>query len=155
MHSVRWIVCLGTAALFAPRAYVSAQEQQTAPHAQTAPAAADAARPPVPATPGKLAKEKYSHANDFLIRGTVFTDKGFSFPGAQLRIRRSSEKKFRWETYTNSRGDFAIRVPQGSDYEIVVRSKHFSEQTRTVNAKSGAREESLAFRMEPAAGSTK
>jgi hypothetical protein len=154
IHSLRWIVCLGTAALIAPRAYVSAQESQTAPSAQTAPPATGAAQPPA-ASPAKPAKNKYSHASDFLIRGTVFTEKGFSFPGAQLRIRRSTEKKFRWETYTNSRGDFAIRVPQGSDYEIVVRSKHFNEQTRNVDAKSGAREENMVFRMEPAAGSKK
>ncbi|MFI5059217.1 MAG: carboxypeptidase-like regulatory domain-containing protein [Candidatus Acidiferrales bacterium] len=154
IHSLRWIVCLGTAALFAPRAYISAQEPQTAPPAQTAPAATDAVQPPA-ASPAKPDTKKYSHANDFLIRGTVFTDKGFSFPGAQLRLRRSTEKKFRWETYTNSRGDFAVRVPQGSDYEIVVRSKHFNEQTRTVDAKSGARETSMVFRMEPAAGSKK
>jgi hypothetical protein len=154
IQSLRWIVCLGTAALFAPRAYVSAQEPQTAPPAQTAPAATDSAQPADTAT-GKTAKKKYSHANDFLVHGTVFTDKGLSFPGAQLRIRRSTEKKFRWESYTNSRGDFAIRVPQGSDYEIVVRSKHFSEQTRTVDAKTGVREVIMVFRMEPAAGNKK
>jgi hypothetical protein len=154
MNSLRWVVCLGTAALCVPQAHVSAQEPQAAPPAQTVPAATDAAQPPA-ASPGKPATKKYSHADDFLIRGSVFTDKGFSFPGAQLRIRRSTEKKFRWETYTNSRGDFAIRVPQGSDYEIVVRSKHFNEQTRSVNAKLGAREENMVFRMEPAAGSKK
>jgi hypothetical protein len=154
IHSLRWIACLGAAAFFAPRAYVSAQEPQNAPPAQSTPAATDAAQPPA-ASPAKPAAKKYSHANDFLIRGTVFTDKGFSFPGARLRVRRNTEKKFRWETYTNSRGDFAIRVPQGSDYEIVVRSKHFNEQTRSVNAKSGAREESMVFRMEPAVGSKK
>lgn len=154
IRSLRWIVCLGSSAIFASRAYVSAQEPQAAPPAQTAPAATDAAQPPV-AAPGKPAKKKYSHDNDFLIHGTVFTDKGLSFPGAQLRIRRTTEKKFRWESYTNYRGDFAIRVPQGSDYEIVVRSKHFNEQTRTVDAKIGAREENMVFRMEPAPGSKK
>jgi hypothetical protein len=154
IHSLRWIVCFGTAALFAPRAYVSTQEPQTAPPAQTAPRATDVTQPPATA-PGKPAKKNYSHADDFLVHGTVFTDKGLSFPGAQLRIRRITEKKFRWESYTNSRGDFAIRVPKGSDYEIVVRSKHFNEQTRTVDAKTGAREENMVFRMEPAPGSKK
>jgi hypothetical protein len=154
MRSLRWIVFLGTAALLVPRACVSAQEPQPAPQAQSAPAATDAAQPPA-VTPDRPAKKKYSHANDFLIRGTVFTDKGLSFPGAQLRIRRGTEKKFRWESYTNSRGDFAIRVPQGSDYEIVVRSKHFNEQTCTVDAKTSAREENMMFRMEPAAESKK
>ena len=92
-------------------------------------------------------KKKPSHANDFLIRGTVFNEKALSFPGVQLRIRRAGEKKFRWESYTNSRGEFAVRVPQGSDYEMVVRAKGFTEQTRAIDAKSGDYEGSLVFRM--------
>jgi hypothetical protein len=152
MRRLRWIVFLGTATLLVPRACASAQESQAASQAQSARDAGDAAQQPA-ATPDRPAKKKYSHANDFLIRGTVFTDKGLSFPGAQLRIRRSTEKKFRWESYTNSRGDFAIRVPQGWEYEIVVRSKRFNDQTRTVDAKTGAREENLVFRMESTAGS--
>jgi hypothetical protein len=154
MRSLRWVVFLSTATLLVPRACVSAPEPQPALHAQSTPSATDAAQPPV-ATPDKSAKKEDSHANDFLIRGTVFTAQGLSFPGVQLRIRRSTEKKFRWEGYTNSRGNFAIRVPQGSDYEIVVRSKHFNEQTRTVDAKTSVREENMVFRMEPAAGRNK
>jgi hypothetical protein len=105
-----------------------------------------------PVTPGK---KKYSHANDFLIHGTVFNEKALSFPGAQLRIRREGEKKFRWESFTNSRGDFAVRVPQGSNYEMVVRAKGFVEQTRRVEARTGGNEESLVFRMQPEAGDKK
>lgn len=88
--------------------------------------------------------------NDYLIRGTVFTEKALSFPGVQLRIRKAGEKKYRWESYTNSRGEFAVRVPQGSDYEVVVRVKGFAEQTRTINARNGANDETLTFRMQPA-----
>ena len=90
--------------------------------------------------------------NDFLIRGTVFTDKALAFPGVQLRIRKAGEKKYRWESYTNSRGEFAVRVPQGSDYEMVVHTKGFADQTRMIDAKNGMSEESLVFRMELAAG---
>ena len=154
MRSLRWMVFLSLATLLVSRSCLSAQEPPPASSSQAAPAATDATQPAA-AKPGEPAKKKYSHANDFLIRGTVFTDKGFSFPGVQLRIRRGAEKKFRWESYTNSRGEFAIRVPQGSEYEIVVRSKRFNEQTRTLNAKTGAREENMVFRMEPAAGSKK
>jgi hypothetical protein len=112
-----------------------------------------AASPQAPAvTPNKPAKKKYSHANDFLIRGTVFTDQALSFPGVQLRIRRAGEKKFRWESYTNSRGEFAVRVPQGSDYEMVVRVKGFAEQTRTIDTKTGENGEGMVFRMQPTAG---
>ena len=110
-----------------------------------------------PAAPSKASssstdnpqKQKYSHANDFLIIGTVFNESGYAFPGVELRIRRSSEKKFRWDSYTNSRGDFAVRVPQGEDYEMIVHAKGFADQTRTLDAKSGVRESRLVFRMEP------
>jgi hypothetical protein len=67
-------------------------------------------------------------------------------------MRKAREKKFRWESYTNSRGEFAVRVPQGADYELVVRAKGFAEQTRTVDAKNGMSEENMVFRMQPAAG---
>ncbi len=129
---------------FSP-AFARAQEPAPTPSASS-PATAPAS------THGKPAKKKYSHTNDFLIRGTVFTDKALSFPGVQLRIRKAGEKKFRWESYTNSRGEFAVRVPQGSDYEMVVRAKGFAEQTRAIDAKSGGNEESMVFRMLPAAG---
>jgi len=85
-----------------------------------------------------------------LIRGTVFTDKSLSFPGVQLRIRRSGEKRFRWEDRTNSRGEFAIRVSQGVQYEMVVRAKGFADQIRTIDARNGSGENNVVFRMEPA-----
>lgn len=93
-------------------------------------------------------KQKYSHANDFLIIGTVFDAKGYAFPGVELKVRRSSEKKFRWDSYTNSRGEFAMRVPQGSDYEMIVHYKGAPDQTRTLSAKTGLSEARIVFRME-------
>lgn len=97
-------------------------------------------------------KKKYSHFNDFLIRGTVFNEKALSFPDVELRVRKEGEKKYKWETYTNSRGEFAVRVPQGSNYEILVHVKGFADQTRAVEAKGGGNEETLVFRMQPIAG---
>src|SRR6266581_2865972 len=141
MHRQQWITILCTAALVASSSGAFGQVQEPAPS------------PPASAvTPNKPGKKKYSHVNDFLIRGTVFTDKALSFPGVELRIRRAGEKKFRWESYTNSRGEFAVRVPQGSEYEMVVRAKGFAEQTRTIDAKAGGNEESMVFRMQPTAG---
>ena len=147
MHSPAWIRVLGTVMFVAAPLYLCAQNPPPTP---ASPAPAPTSGSSQAQSTSELTKKKSSHANDFLIRGTVFSDKGLSLQGAQLRIRRASEKKFRWETYTNSRGDFAVRVPQGADYEIVVQSKNFSGQTRTLNAKTGAREESMVFRMEPA-----
>src|SRR6266849_3462187 len=127
---VRCVVALWAAALLVPFAASQAPVQQkAAPDTQ-----------PQSSSTANRGMQKYSHANDFLIRGTVFTDKALSFPGVQLRIRRAGEKKFRWEDGTNSRGEFAIRVPQGSDYEIVVRAKGFAEQVRIIETKIGAKE---------------
>jgi len=138
MH-VRWFVALWGTALLVPSAASEAQNQEAAPVSQ-----------PQSSSSARNGKEKYSHANDFLIRGTVFTDKSLSFPGVQLRIRRSGEKRFRWEDRTNSRGEFAIRVSQGVQYEMVVRAKGFADQIRTIDARNGSGENNVVFRMEPA-----
>ena len=103
----------------------------------------------------KPSKKKYGHANDFLIHGTVFNEKALSFSDVELRLRKEGEKKYKWETYTNSRGEFAVRVPEGSNYEILVRVKGFADQTRTVEAKGGGNQETLVFRMRPVTGDAK
>jgi hypothetical protein len=148
VHRPTWIAILFTAAFVASFSVPFARAQEAAP---SSPSSTPNSRAPA-ATPSKAGKKKNSHVNDFLIRGTVFTDKALSFSGVQLRIRRAGEKKFRWESYTDSRGEFAVRVPQGSDYEVVVRVKGFAEQRRTIDTKTGGNEESMVFRMQPNAG---
>lgn len=125
-------------------------------------AAAQEAPPSAPANPApdssskeKPGKKSYSHLNDFVIRGTVFNEKALSFPDVELRLRKEGEKKYKWKTYTNSRGEFAVRVPQGSNYEILVHVKGFSDQTKTVEAKSGGNQETVVFRMQPVTGDAK
>ena len=112
--------------------------------------------PPSPESPAEAVVPKPApHSRQplgFLIRGTVFDHQGLSLPRAALRIRRAGEKKFHWTTYTNSRGEFAVRVPPGNQYELVVQSKTFAEAVRPVNAANGLDEESLTIRMELAAG---
>ena len=55
-----------------------------------------------------------------MIVGTVWGPDGKAAPGVPVKIRRASEKKFRWELVTNSTGEFAQRVPVGAqDYVIV------------------------------------
>src|SRR5579862_2082738 len=149
MQNPRWIILTGIAAMFIASASASFRAQEPPPPPPDAP---PASQPPAPAKP---AKQKYSHANDFLIIGTVFDPKGYAFPGVELKIRRSDEKKFRWDSYTNSRGDFAVRVPQGSDYEMLIRAKGFADQTRQLDAKTGVSEARIVFRMEPAGGEKK
>ena len=149
MQSPRWIVLAGMAAIFSYLAPSFSRAQEPAPPAPQAP-------PPSQApAPEKQQKQRYSHANDFLIIGTVFDPKGYAFPGVEMRIRRSNEKKYRWDSYTNSRGEFAVRVPQGSDYEMVIHAKGFADQTRELDAKTGVSEARIVFRMEPAGGEKK
>jgi hypothetical protein len=119
------------------------------------PAASQQPPPAQTASSSSSSKRSHTHASDFLIIGTVFSDKAFALPGAHLRARRSTEKKFRWETYTNSRGEFAIRVPQGAEYEMVIIAKGFMDQNRAISAKSGISEDNVVFRMQPAAGGKK
>jgi len=139
MMPVRCVVALWAAALLVPFTVSQAPIQEGAPASQ-----------PQSSSSANSGKQKYSHANDFLIRGTVFTDKALSFPGVQLHIRRAGERKFRWEDSTNSRGEFAIRVPQGTQYEMVAHVKSFADQTRTIDAQTGSGENNVVFRTEPA-----
>jgi hypothetical protein len=54
-----------------------------------------------------------------LIFGTVWGPDSRPVAGVPVRIRRASEKKFRWELTSDSRGEFAQRVPVGAqDYVI-------------------------------------
>jgi hypothetical protein len=132
-----------------------AQQNQT-PESSSAPSTAPAAQPSSSSSNSSSSgKHGHSHANDFLVIGTVFTDKSYALPGAHIRVRRDGEKKFKWETYTNSRGEFALRVPQGGEYEIVVLAKGFAEQTNPVSAKSGISEDTVVYHMQPAPGGKK
>jgi hypothetical protein len=151
-HSMRTF-CTSSAFLaawvFSASALLAAQEQgQTqgqTPVQQSAPSTESSSQQ----KPGQSASK---HSNDFLVRGTVFTQEGLSLPGAELRIRRTSEKKSRWQTTSNSRGDFAVRVKMGSDYEVTVRAKGYQEQTLSVDAKTGDRFKDLVFRMQHQGG---
>ena len=149
LHCPLWVKVLSAAMLLAPLPIAFATTQEPASQPSAAPASNS------PASANKLGHKKYSHTNDFLIRGTVFNEKALSFPGVELRIRVAGEKKYRWDSYTNSRGEFAVRVPQGASYEVAVRVKGFEEQTRTVDAQNGGNAETIVFRMQPIAGGKK
>src|SRR5947208_15740242 len=129
MHRSQWISILCTAALVASFGVPFGMAQEPAP--PSGPTSAPRSPAASTSNPGK---KKYSHAKDFLIRGTVFSEKALSFPGVQLRVRRAGEKKFRWESYTNSSGEIELRVPQVSDYESVDGAKGYSALTRAGHA---------------------
>jgi hypothetical protein len=84
----------------------------------------------------------------YVILGTVFNERALAYPNVRVQIRRENEKKFRWETYTNSRGEFAVRVPEGQEYEVVVNEKKYREVSTKVSAKAGELQDRLSIRLE-------
>ena len=100
--------------------------------------------------PDSTSKKKQGsrHQHDFLIKGTVFTQEGLSFAGAQVQIRKVGQKSYRWRGVANSRGEFAIRVVQGAQYEVSVSGRASREQKKTVDATGSKRVEELVFHME-------
>jgi hypothetical protein len=117
---------------------------------QPAPSAPSSAATPQSRSSRSTAKSKSKDQPlpTFLVIGTVFNEKALSFPGVEVRIRRSDEKKFRWHTETNSRGEFAVHVPPGYEYEIAVHMKKYKDQTKTVDSKTDVQQR-LSIEMEP------
>jgi hypothetical protein len=105
----------------------------------------------IPGTAAGDEKQSDSHAHDFVIFATVFTEKGFALPGAKVRVRRTDESKFRWEAISDRRGELGVRVKQGAEYELTIEAHGFKPQTRKIDAREGNRED-LTFQMEPFAG---
>src|SRR5215813_210131 len=134
------VFCLG---LFFQPAFAFAQSEQPAPPPQDAPSA-----PRASAESSNKKKTSSRHQHDFLIKGTVFTQEGLSLAGARIRIRKEGEKSFRWHDEANSRGEFAIRVIQGAQYEVVVDARGFKELLKQVDATGSDRVQEVVFRME-------
>jgi len=139
MHSPRWISIFGSAALFAA-------PMIAAPTQESVPPPANKASAQTGSSSGKKASTRHQH--DFLIKGTVFTAEGLSFGGAHIRIRKNGEKSFHWQSQANSRGEFAIRVVQGAQYEVVVGEKGYKQQKKSVDATGSERIEEVVFHME-------
>ena len=85
-----------------------------------------------------------------LIFGNVFDAGGRLFMGAEVKIQREGERKSRWETRSDSRGEFAVRLPAGrARYTIALRAKGFADEVRTVAVENEERID-LSFRLQPA-----
>jgi len=64
-------------------------------------------------------QKKVTDKHYALIFGTVYDPDGHPLYGVKVKIRRSSEKKAKWELYSDHQGEFAQRVPAGkSDYIV-------------------------------------
>ncbi|MGB7727775.1 MAG: hypothetical protein WBL50_07070 [Candidatus Acidiferrum sp.] len=112
------------------------------------PAATPSAPQPTPGTGSSSSKTKNRAIPSFLIIGTVFNENALSFPGVQVRVRRSGEKKVIQQTYTNSRGEFAVRVPPGYEYEVVTHIKKYDDKIENVDSKVDVQQR-LSIKLEP------
>ena len=92
-----------------------------------------------------------SPGHDFLIFATVFTDHGFALPGARVHVRRADEKKAKWEATSDRQGEFAVRVPEGAEYEMTVEANGFKPEVRKIDARKDTRTD-FTIRMDKASG---
>ena len=101
-----------------------------------------------------VAQSKKSPSNYCLLYGNVFTEDGHLFEGAEVHIRRAADKKPKWETSSDRRGEFAVRVPPDGDYIVEVKAKGFVTQTKTVTAQANTRQD-MVFHMDAENGKKK
>ena len=106
------------------------------------------AAPEKTGTPQSSSNGKKSKAPPYVIIGTIFNESALSYPNVRIQVRRVNEKKFRWDTYTNSRGEFAVRVPEGQEYEVFIHEKSYKEVSLKVTADNSVMERKLSIRLE-------
>jgi hypothetical protein len=62
----------------------------------------------------------HTSKNDYaLIYGTVWGPDDRPVAGVSLKIRRATDKKAKWELLSDSRGEFAQRVPAGAEDYVI------------------------------------
>ncbi len=137
--------CLFALFLFLFFARTSSAQQPAPP---PPPPPEPAAQAPASSPAKESSDKKHKSIPAFLILGTVFNERGYAFPGVEIKIRAKGEKKFRYDQYTNSRGEFAVRVPDGFEYEVLVRQKKYKEQTQEIAAKMEEVQKRLTFKLE-------
>lgn len=93
------------------------------------------------------ANQRKPSPNDCIFYATVFTNEGRLLVGAEIHVRPTGKKKPDLEAWSDRRGEFAVRVPPGVDYDIEVKAEGFVTQVRTANAQTGRQD--MVFHMEP------
>lgn len=97
-------------------------------------------------------QQKATVAPYALIFGNVFDPAGRAFVGATVEIRREKERKPRWKTRSDARGEFAVRLPAGAArYVLTLRAKGYAEEVRTITVVNEERLD-LVFNLQPASG---
>ena len=87
--------------------------------------------------PAQACAQKKPSPDDCVFRVTVFTEKGARLPDAVYLAHPAGKTKPHWDGYSDSRGDFAVRVSYQGDYEIEVKAKGYEPQTKKVTSVVG------------------
>lgn len=90
-------------------------------------------------------EEEYS-----VVAGTVFREPGFALGGAEVRLAPEKDTKAKKLSFTtNSRGEFAFRVPaSGGRFRVAVSARGFHSEEKTVTVTPGERVE-VTFNLKP------
>ncbi|MEW5976560.1 MAG: carboxypeptidase-like regulatory domain-containing protein [Acidobacteriota bacterium] len=83
-----------------------------------------------------------------LLYGTCVTDQGFTLREVKVRVELQQEGKAgkgkkKWEMLSNSRGEFAVRLPAGRNTYRVLASKKGFESTEKVVTFEGEERQDL------------
>ncbi len=91
------------------------------------------------------AEDEYS-----VVAGTVFREPGFALGGAEVKLVPEGETKAKKQSFvTNSRGEFAFRVPaSGGRFRLSASAKGFRSEEKTVTVTPGERVE-VTFNLNP------
>jgi hypothetical protein len=80
-----------------------------------------------------FAAEDHQHKHEkpyALIFGTVWGPDNRPLYGVKVRIRRTDQKKGKWQLYSDHNGEFAQRVPAGrADYMVTPDLKHYKSMS--------------------------
>jgi hypothetical protein len=93
------------------------------------------------------ASQRKPSPDDCIFYATVFTNEGWLLVGAEIHVHPTGKKKPDYEAWSDRRGEFAVRVPHGGDYDIQVKADKFIAQVRTAHAETG--QQNMVFHMEP------
>jgi hypothetical protein len=84
--------------------------------------------------------------DDCIFYATVFTNEGRLLVGAEIHAHPTGKKRPDYVAWSDRRGEFAVRVPHGGDYDIQVKADKFITQVRTAHAETG--QQNMVFHME-------
>jgi len=88
-------------------------------------------------------REKEKEKAYALLSGSVHSSEGFAIPGVPVSVRREADRKPRWRAVSDSRGEFAVRLPaEAATYEVTTESKEHENQTKKITV-AGTEKETI------------